>query len=233
MKICVWDDLSVSIRESSASSGQMTTRASSTRLGFVLSPCHRELRNTRWWFQLFFIFTCTSTWGRFPFRLEYFSDGSKPPTRIVAWLIFPLTWDVRMQWKRPCWKMRRAKWMQSDNKATTEKVTRNREVIPVFKVVESDEMSSNQTFSEHFDKVKVHIHQLVIGIPSYPQVVWGIFQFIPQVSSSCSFRYPQVEPHLHERQELPMDTFRAADLPDPEELVSARRAVLQEAKVRA
>ena len=29
-----------------------------------------------------------------------------------------------------------------------------------------------------------------------------------------------------------MDTFRAADLPDPEELVSARRAVLQEAKVR-
>lgn len=32
-------------------------------------------------------------------------------------------------------------------------------------------------------------------------------------------------------QELPMDTFRAAELPDPEELVSARRAVLQEAKV--
>ena len=61
--------------------------------------------------------------------------------------------------------------MQSDNKATTEKVTRNREVIPVLKVVESDEMSSNRTFSEHFDKVKVHIHQLVIGIPSYPQVV--------------------------------------------------------------
>ncbi|CAK9046383.1 unnamed protein product [Durusdinium trenchii] len=33
-----------------------------------------------------------------------------------------------------------------------------------------------------------------------------------------------------EDQELPMDTFRAADLPDPEDLVSARRAVLQEAK---
>lgn len=42
MKICVWGDRSVSIRESSASLGQMTTRASSTRLG-NLSPCHSEL----------------------------------------------------------------------------------------------------------------------------------------------------------------------------------------------
>lgn len=33
---------------------------------------------------------------------------------------------------------------------------------------------------ENFDKV----HQLVIGIPSYPQVFWGIFQLIPQVSPS-------------------------------------------------
>ena len=57
MKICVWDDLSVSTRESSASSGQMTTRASSTRLGFLLSPCHRELRNTRWWQLNYFLFS--------------------------------------------------------------------------------------------------------------------------------------------------------------------------------
>ena len=31
-------------------------------------------------------------------------------------------------------------------------------------------------------------------------------------------------------QELPLDSFRASELPDPEELVSARRAKLQEAK---
>jgi hypothetical protein len=34
-------------------------------------------------------------------------------------------------------------------------------------------------------------------------------------------------------QELPLDSFRASELPDPEELVSARRAKLQEAKVAA
>ena len=35
---------------------------------------------TRWWFQIFFIFT--PTWGRFPFWRSYFSDGLKPPTSI-------------------------------------------------------------------------------------------------------------------------------------------------------
>lgn len=59
-------------------------------------------------------------------------------------------------------------------------------MIPVFKVVESDEMSSNLTFSEHFDKVKVHMHQLYPQ--KYPQGIWRYFQGIP-----VSLRYPQVD----------------------------------------
>ena len=34
---------------------------------------------TRWWFQIFVIFT--PAWGRFPFWRAYFSDGLKPPIR--------------------------------------------------------------------------------------------------------------------------------------------------------
>ena len=37
------------------------------------------LKVTRWWFQIFFIFT--PTWGRFPIWRAYFLKGLKPPTR--------------------------------------------------------------------------------------------------------------------------------------------------------
>ena len=40
-----------------------------------------EIKKSRWWFQIFFMFTTTwGPWGRFPFWL-LFSNGSKPPSR--------------------------------------------------------------------------------------------------------------------------------------------------------
>ena len=45
-----------------------------------------SIPRTRWWFQLFFIFT--PIWGRFPIWRSYFSDGLKPPTRECKWAIF-------------------------------------------------------------------------------------------------------------------------------------------------
>ena len=41
-------------------------------------------RFTRWWFQIFFIFT--PIWGRFP--IWYFSKGLKPPTSLSCWISF-------------------------------------------------------------------------------------------------------------------------------------------------
>ena len=44
--------------------------------------CKME-RETRWWFQIFFIFT--PIWGRFPYWRSYFSDGLvQPPTRKIS-----------------------------------------------------------------------------------------------------------------------------------------------------
>ena len=45
------------------------------------SPWKYLLISSRWWFQIFFIFT--PTWGRFPFWRAYFSNGLKPPTSLV------------------------------------------------------------------------------------------------------------------------------------------------------
>ena len=42
--------------------------------------CHELTSSSRWWFQIFFMFT--PIWGRFPIWL-YFSDGLKPPTSHV------------------------------------------------------------------------------------------------------------------------------------------------------
>ena len=41
-----------------------------------------HINNTRWWFQIFFIFTLTGEMIKF----EYFWDGLKPPTRILFFL---------------------------------------------------------------------------------------------------------------------------------------------------
>ena len=41
------------------------------------------LLTTRWWFQIFFVFT--PIWGRFPFWRAYFSNRLKPPNRL-CWL---------------------------------------------------------------------------------------------------------------------------------------------------
>ena len=73
--------------------------------------------------------------------------------------------------------------MQSDNKATTKKVTRNREVIPVFKVVESDEMSSNLTFSEHF--LQSQDADTPVG-DRYPQLSPRYFEVFSNLSLSPS-----------------------------------------------
>jgi len=57
-----------------------------------------------------------------------------------------------------------------------------------------------------------------------------VFRIIGADDYTRKFYKDAMEETMLEDEELPMDTFRAADLPDPEELVSARRAVLQEAK---
>ena len=56
--------------------------ATTPKIGIKRVKELRELkpfpRKTRWWFQIFFIFT--PTWGRFPIWRAYFSQGLKPPT---------------------------------------------------------------------------------------------------------------------------------------------------------
>ena len=47
---------------------------------------HHSENNTRWWFQILFIFTLT--WGNDPIWRAYFSDGLKPPTRICSSFTF-------------------------------------------------------------------------------------------------------------------------------------------------
>ena len=47
---------------------------------------------SRWWFQVFFIFT--PTWGGFPIWL-IFLDGLKPPTREIVDFCCPGSWGAR------------------------------------------------------------------------------------------------------------------------------------------
>ena len=58
---------------------------------------HSRKMMTRWWFQIFFIFS--PTWGRFPFWRAYFSNGlAQPPTR---WKMMKHGIEVFVFWN--CW----------------------------------------------------------------------------------------------------------------------------------
>ena len=54
--------------------------------------CKME-RETRWWFQIFFIFT--PIWGTFPYWRSYFSDGLvQPPTRKISTRRYREDWPI-------------------------------------------------------------------------------------------------------------------------------------------